>query len=117
MDQRADEIIGAEAKLGVAERRALALVAICQDSLCTTTPTGESPPFEVAVTADARTTTRTGGETGVSVLAGPRIGRRALEEILCDGIVEVIGITEKGEPLEIWVAGRGPSAESCDGSC
>ena len=38
VDQRADEIIPTEQKLAVAERRALALVAICQDSLYQTGP-------------------------------------------------------------------------------
>ncbi len=57
--------------------------------------------MEVAVTVDARSAVPTGGETGVSVLAGPRLGRRALEEILCNGIVEVIGLSEGGEPLKL----------------
>jgi hypothetical protein len=100
IDQRADEIIGSEAPpLGVAQRRALALVAICQDSLYDTETGSEAIPVEVAVTVDARTAARDGGETGVSVLAGPRLGRRAIEEIFCDGIVDVIGVSENGEPL------------------
>ena len=37
----------------------------------------------------------------MAVLAGPRIGPRALEEILCDGIVQVVGITETGQPLAL----------------
>jgi len=101
VDQRADEIIGTEANLGVAQRRALALVAICQDSLYTTKTPGDSPPVEVAVTVDARTAAGDGGQTGVSVLAGPRLGRRALEEIFCHGIIEVTGITEQGTPLDL----------------
>jgi hypothetical protein len=83
----------------VAQRRALALVAICQDSLYDTETGSEAIPVEVAVTVDARTAARDGGETGVSVLAGPRLGRRAIEEIFCDGIVDVIGVSENGEPL------------------
>jgi hypothetical protein len=101
VDQRADEILGSEARLGVAERRALALVAICQDSLYTTETGGEAFPVEVAVTVDARTAAGSNGETGVAVLAGPRIGRRAIEEIFCDGIVDVIGVSEDGEPLNL----------------
>jgi len=103
VDQRADEIIPGDARLGVAQRRALALVAICQDSLYATgdehPPT--SPPVEVAVIVDARTATATGGETGVSVLAGPRLGPRILEEIFCSGTIEVFGIAETGEPLNL----------------
>jgi hypothetical protein len=87
--------------MAVAERRALALVAICQDSLYETETAAESQPVEVAVTVDARTAAPDGGETGVAVLAGPRIGPRALEGILCDGIVQVLGITETGQPLAL----------------
>jgi hypothetical protein len=101
VDQRADEIIGSESRLGVAARRALALVAICQDSLYEGQTNPEAIPTEVAVTVDARTAAGDGGQTGVAVLTGPRIGRRALEEIFCSGIVEVVGITEEGEPLSL----------------
>ena len=101
VDQRADEVLGSEVTLSVAERRALALIAICQDSLYNTESHESSPPVEMVVTVDARTAARDGGETGVAVLAGPRIGRRALEEILCNGIVEVVGIAEDGEPLSL----------------
>ena len=100
VDQRADEVIPSGERLAVAERRALALVAICQDSLDTDTGS-ESSPVDLAVTVDARTATSTGGETGVSVLAGPRMGPRALEEILCDSKIELIGITENGKPLDM----------------
>ena len=55
VDQRADEIIPGDARLGVAQRRALALVAICQDSLYDANPDSESTPTEVAVILDART--------------------------------------------------------------
>ncbi|MGH8915865.1 MAG: DUF222 domain-containing protein [Acidimicrobiia bacterium] len=99
IDQRADEIIPGDVRLAVAERRALALVAICQDSLYDPTVDAESSPVDVVVTVDARVAAPTDGEAGVSVLGGPRIGRRALEEILCHGVVEVIGVTADGEPL------------------
>ena len=102
VDQRADELIPAEARLAVAERRALALVAICQDSLYDDAGTpDEGSPLEVAVTVDARTAAAGNGETGVSVLAGPRLGPGILEEILCNGIVEVVGVAEDGEPLNL----------------
>jgi hypothetical protein len=101
VDQRADEIITGEAALGVAERRALALVDICQGSLYTTgTPEG-SHPVDVTVIVDARTAAPTNGQTGVSVLAGPRIGPMALQAVMCNAIVEVTGATEDGEPLRL----------------
>ncbi|MEX0863295.1 MAG: DUF222 domain-containing protein [Acidimicrobiia bacterium] len=101
VDQRADEIIAGETALGVAERRALALVAICQDSLYTTGDPETSPPVDLAVTIDAHTATPDGGQTGVAVLAGPRIGPDTLKAITCDAIIEVIGITEHGKPLSL----------------
>jgi hypothetical protein len=100
VDQRADEVIPSEERLAVAERRALALVAICQDSLDSHIGS-ESSPVDVAVTVDARTAAATHGETGVSVLAGPRLGPRALEEILCDSKINLIGIIENGKPLDL----------------
>lgn len=101
VDQRADEVLGSEPGLGVARRRALALVAICQDSLYSSGPPENSPATEVVVTVDARPAARDGGETGVAVLNGPRIGRRALEEIFCNGVVDVVGIAEDGTPLSL----------------
>ncbi|HEX2404177.1 MAG TPA: HNH endonuclease [Acidimicrobiia bacterium] len=101
VDQKADEIIPPNRRLPVAERRALALVSIFQDSLCQNGSSEESVPVEVAVIVDARTAASTNAETGVSVLAGPRLGPGALEEILCHGIVEVFGITETGQPLNL----------------
>ena len=101
IDQRADEIVGPDARLGVAQRRAIALVAICQDSLDDPGTSTALPRVEVAVTVDASTAAKSNGEAGVAVLAGPRIGRRALEEIVCDGVVEVIGMSATGEPLNL----------------
>jgi hypothetical protein len=101
VDQRADEVIPSGERLAVAERRALALVAICQDSLDRTAANPGQNPIDIAITVDARTAAATNGETGVGVLAGPRIGPRALEEILCDSKIELIGITESGKPLDL----------------
>jgi len=101
VDQRADEVLGPEPGLGVARRRALALVAICQDSLYSSGSPENSPATEVVVTVDARPAARDGGETGVAVLTGPRIGRRALEEIFCNGVVDVVGVAEDGTPLSL----------------
>ena len=101
VDQRADELIDAEAGLGVAERRALALVAICQDSLYSDPSDAEPSPTNVTVTVDAGTAAATNGEAGVAVLNGPRIGAKALEAVICNSMVEVVGITEDGEPLNL----------------
>ncbi|MGH8941616.1 MAG: HNH endonuclease signature motif containing protein, partial [Acidimicrobiia bacterium] len=100
VDQRADEIVPGDQRLAVAERRALALVAICQDSLYQGGSGEESPPVDVAVIVDSRTAAETSGERGVSVLAGPRLGPGALEEILCNGNVDLIGLAEH-KPLDL----------------
>ena len=100
LDQRADEIIPSNQRLAVAERRALAFVAICQDDLYQT-GSAETALTDVAVIVDADTAAESGGETGVSVLAGPRLGPGVLEEISCNGNVDLIGFTEKGKPLDL----------------
>ena len=74
VDQKADEIIPPGQKLAVAERRALALAAICQDSLYQTGSSEESGPVDVMVIVDAETAVETKTEKGVRVLAGPRVG-------------------------------------------
>lgn len=99
VDQRADEIIGTEPRLAVAERRVMALVAICQDALYTDAPGTNPRSVELTVTVDARTAAESNGQTGVAVLTGPRIGRQALDAIACNAIVEVVGISEEGTPL------------------
>lgn len=101
IDQRADETLDSSIGLGVAERRALALVSICQDSLYEDTAPGDAPPSEVTVVVDARAATAANGESGVSVLGGSRVGRKALEGVMCHAVTEVIGITEDGRPLDL----------------
>jgi hypothetical protein len=101
VDQRADEVLTTDQPMAVAERRALALVAICQDSLYETTGDATASPVDIAVMVDARLATANGGETGVAVLAGPRIGPRALEAISCNAVVEVIGRTEEGQFIDL----------------
>jgi len=101
VDQKADEIIRSDQRLAVAERRALALVVICQESLYRSEPSEESAPVEVAVVVDAEKAVDSNGERGVSVLAGPRLGPGMLEEIFCNGKVDLIGVTENGKPLDL----------------
>jgi hypothetical protein len=100
LDQRADEVIPSNQRLAVAERRALAFVAICQDDLYQT-GSSEAAPTDVAVIVDADTAAESGGETGVSVLAGSRLGPGVLEEIICNGNVDLIGLTENSQPLDL----------------
>jgi len=69
-------------------RRATALV----ESLISDDP----PEGQVTVIVDAREAAPTGGEAGVTLDAGVRVGRRALEAILCDANVEVVARAEDG---------------------
>jgi hypothetical protein len=101
LDQRADEIIPSDQRLAVAERRALAFVAICQDDLYQGESAVESSPVDVAVIVDADAAAESGGESGVSVLAGPRLGPGVLEEIICNGNVDLIGRTQNKKPLDL----------------
>ncbi|MFZ0625294.1 MAG: HNH endonuclease signature motif containing protein, partial [Acidimicrobiia bacterium] len=133
IDQQADQIIPDtdQVRLSVAERRAAALITICNHSLYreTTTRTASdsdsdpdsdsepvsdlgdnagmvhtitaTPPVELTITVDARTAASTNGQTGIAVLNGPRIGTKALEAILCDSIIDVIAISEQGRPLAL----------------
>jgi hypothetical protein len=72
-------------------KRAQALTQLCL---------GEEPPrSQVSVFVDTKEASATGGEAGVMLAAGPKIGRQALQAILCDSKVEVFGITEQGEYL------------------
>ncbi len=98
---RADQF-PAEARQGSrATANADALVAICQDSQTAGSegPTGIHKEPSVTVFVNA---TEAGPLLG-TIAAGPMIGRNTLEEILCIGTVEAIGITTDGTPLN---AGR-----------
>ena len=81
-------------------RNADALWAISLDSLAG----GDGATIDTAtplltVFVDATEAAPTNGEAGVTIEAGPRVGRSAIEAILCDGIVEVTGRTRDGIPL------------------
>jgi 5-methylcytosine-specific restriction endonuclease McrA len=67
-------------------RRALALTELCV--------TGDAPPAQISVFVDAGQALATDGEAGVELEAGPRIGRDALEAILCEAVTELT-VTER----------------------
>lgn len=101
LDERADEFpagIGSRS-----QRRADALVSIAQDSLDGTAPNGDpSGSRTPLVTAFVDTTSAlpSGGELGMRLEAGPRIGPRTLEAILCDARVEVLELTGDGTVID-----------------
>jgi 5-methylcytosine-specific restriction endonuclease McrA len=73
-------------------QRATALIELCV--------TGDPPPAQITVFVDAEHAAETNGETAVILEAGPRVGRRALEAILCDTFTEVTARGEDGRLLE-----------------
>jgi hypothetical protein len=96
-----DRLPGAPGVRSRATRNADALSKIAQDALddgnhhtVATTPL-------VTVFVDAARTAATGGETGVTVAAGPRVGPNTLEAMICSGSVEVTALTGDGTPLNI----------------
>ena len=56
-------------------------------------------PGQVTVMIDSTTATPTGAEAGVTLESGTRVGRLALEAILCDSILEVTALSEHGQPM------------------
>jgi hypothetical protein len=73
-------------------RRATALVQLCV--------TDEPPPSQVTVLVDSRHATDSNGTAGIILEAGPRVGRQALEAVLCDAVVEVTARTEDGRYMD-----------------
>jgi hypothetical protein len=79
---------------GQGQRRADALTAICLDTLTGAAHDGEGGGARAVTVAevfiDARIAGEDGGETGVSLSSGVRVGPNTLTEILCGGKVQVI---------------------------
>ncbi len=55
---------------------------------------------------DADQAVQTNGEAGVVLEAGPKVGKQALEAVLCDTIVEVTVKAEDGTPLRYGRSSR-----------
>ncbi|HEX5671996.1 MAG TPA: hypothetical protein VFY46_04670, partial [Acidimicrobiia bacterium] len=72
-------------------RRAMGLAQICISD----TP----PPAQVTVHVDAKHAAQSNGQAGVVLEAGPRVGRQALEAVLCDAVVEITARREDGIPM------------------
>jgi hypothetical protein len=84
-----------------ATRNADALWKISQDALDADNATGHGSSPGVTVFVDATEAAATGGEAGVVVEAGPRVGPATLEAVICTGSVEVTALTQDGTPLNI----------------
>jgi hypothetical protein len=57
-------------------------------------------PAQVTVIVDAHHATDSNGEAGVTLEAGPRVGRQALQAVLCDAVTEVTARTSDGRFME-----------------
>jgi hypothetical protein len=77
---------------GLGWRKATAMVA----ALVSDNP----PPATVSVIVDTKHATPTQAEAGVVLESGTRVGRRALQAVLCDAVVEVVARTETGRYLD-----------------
>ncbi|MGA9596958.1 MAG: DUF222 domain-containing protein [Acidimicrobiia bacterium] len=74
-----------------------ALVMISQDSL-TNNEEATSGGVAATVFVDLDRANGTGGELGVELQYGPRVGPNVLDEVLCGGTVRVVGL-EDGQPV------------------
>ena len=97
LHKRADELrlLPAGDRGTVAQRRADALVAVCQDSLDSGGAVGEPTSGRgssgvVTIFVDAREEDPV--ETASAIAFGPRIGPASLESLLCGGAVRVVGM-------------------------
>jgi HNH endonuclease/Domain of unknown function (DUF222) len=72
-------------------RKAIALAELCI--------TDDPPAAQLTVFVDTNHATASNGQAGVVLEAGPRIGRKALQAILCDAIIEITPHLEDGTPM------------------
>ncbi|HEX6946084.1 MAG TPA: HNH endonuclease signature motif containing protein, partial [Acidimicrobiia bacterium] len=84
------DLPGDHGYLGAGWRKATALLDLCMGT--------EAPQADVSVFVTAREAAETGAESGVVLESGTKVGRRALEAILCgDTATQVFAVTENGE--------------------
>ncbi len=86
------------ASLSRGQRNADALVAMAQDSLDRSGDSEVSSGAQVSVFIDIDVANGSGGEAGVEVEYGTRVGPKVLEELLCTGSVQIIGL-QAGRPV------------------
>ncbi|MEE9228824.1 MAG: HNH endonuclease signature motif containing protein, partial [Acidimicrobiia bacterium] len=90
LDERVDQFPTETRLWSREQRRADALVGIAQDSLNRTPGEGGVSGPVVTVLVEASTAAESGGEAGVAISGGPRVGPDTLDRILCEGSVEVM---------------------------
>ena len=82
-----------------------ALVAMAQDSMDRTADSEATSGSSVSILVNLDEANDTGGEHGAAVEYGPRVGPNVLEELLCTGTVQIIGL-DNGEPVTTSRASR-----------
>ncbi len=88
------------------QRQADALVAMAQDSLNRVRDGGApNSGGSVSILVDLEAAQGNGGEHGAEIEYGPRVGPNTLEELLCTGAVQIIGISN-GHPVVTSTASR-----------
>jgi hypothetical protein len=89
-----------------AQRQADGLVVMAQDSLDRHADSGEATDgSSVSIFVDLSEADGTGGESGAALEYGPRAGPAALEELLCTGRIQIIGLSH-GRPVVTSTASR-----------
>ena len=93
-----------------AQRNADALVAMAQDSLDGIAEDEEGRvdarrTSVVTVFVDATIASPANGAAGAEIAFGPRVGPQALQRILCDGSVQLVGL-DRGRPVVTSAASR-----------
>lgn len=106
LDRRGD-LLPRDETVTAEQRRADALVALAHDFLDSRlTPRGRGSAGVVTVMIDPTLATPSNGEAGVTIPAGPRVGPETLDEIMCEGSVEVIVEARTGVPLSVGPTSR-----------
>ena len=82
-------------------RRATALTQLCVSD--------DPPPVQVTVFIDAQHAVPTNGEAGVVLETGPRVGRQALQGLLCESVTEITVTGEDGTPMSYGTENPSPS--------
>lgn len=81
------------------QRRADALVGMAQDSMSAGQDQANSTGgLESVIIVDLDLANGSGGELGAAVEYGPRVGPNTLEELLCNGSVQLVGLAN-GKPV------------------
>jgi hypothetical protein len=83
-------------------RNADALWKMAQDALTGSNGDADAAStYGVTVFVDANEAATNGGETGIVIESGPRVGPATLEALICAGSVEVTAVTKDSTPLNI----------------